>query len=430
MNDAVDGDVVMADEDPPAAPNAGTADPAENPQPTYVVVGKRRRKASYKAAARAVAFSVARAAAQAKKEAKGKATTKKKRAKAVRKKANKKNRKQARKDKDADDDEAMTPARGGDVTPPSTDVVMTASPSTNVNVPSVAPTLTAEEQADAKKAVATAAKAAAKAAKRAAREVVNAPRRLAHERTTMKANAPTTNLSTPHPYLPFDRADAQPIKSGDHVRVAPDLSPGHYCHGGVGWVVSTRGKGASTTACVRWSSKAGRDTTRHGPAYGSDDVPLARLTKVSAFASPPVRKCRQAAAAAAAAAEREAVVTPVPALSVARPIQEELLLAKVRNKGDGWRRRQVCGAGGGRLSVEQKLLAGADAKAAQKAGGGHSAAHLRLRKRSTGGGDFELVVKADQTWEGTKPLTKDYLATAWGIGRSSLDDYMDARHCK
>ena len=145
-------------------------------------------------------------------------------------------------------------------------------------------------------------------------------------------------------------------------------------------MVSTRGRGASTTACVRWSSKAGRDTTRHGPAYGSDDVPLARLTKVSAFAPPPVRKCRQVAAAAAA--EREAVVTPVPALSVARPIQEELLLAKVRKKGNGWRRIQVCGTGG-RLSVEQKLLAGADVKAllsfldgykaAQKAGGGHSA---------------------------------------------------------
>ena len=79
--------------------------------------------------------------------------------------------------------------------------------------------------AKAKAAEARAKAAKAKAAKRAAREVVNAPRRLAHQRTTMKANAPTTDLSTPHPHLPRRRPAHQIGRPRPRRRAEREVQP-------------------------------------------------------------------------------------------------------------------------------------------------------------------------------------------------------------
>jgi hypothetical protein len=423
--DPTAADVAMAD------PTDSVAQPNENDtkQPNNLSFGrgKRQRKASAKAVEQAAADAEARAEAQAKKVAK-KTTAQ---AKQVRKNARKNQRRKARKAVDAEEAAMVAACALNSATNPSSTDVNTTASSTAVNATDATPTLSATDQATAAKGVALAKKKATAAVKQAEKEAVNGPRCIAHERKLMQDNAPTTDLSTPDPpRRPFDRADAQPIKVGDHVRVAQDLTSGHYCHGGIGWVSRTSGTGAATTACVRWFDKASRDTNRHGPAYGSNDVPLRRLTKVSVCGTLPVRDCRQRAAVAAAAAARAALITPVPTLSVA-PIQEQLLLAKLRGKVNGWRRTEVCGPGGKRLTVEQKLLAGADGKAlcsfldGYKAGGGHPVAHLRPQ-RIVGGG-YKLV-QSDKSWEGTKPLTKDFLAWSWGMGRGRLNNCISARH--
>ena len=268
------------------------------------------------------------------------------------------------------------------------------------------------------KSVAAATREAKAAAQRAQTEEANRTKCFAKEDAVMADHAPTTNLTTPHA-APIVRAAAEPINPGDYVRVTPDRSPHHNCPGGEGWVVSVRGKGAALTADVHWTAYKG----------GSKDVPLTRLVVVQPFAPVPVRACRREAAAA----EQAAAIKPQPLLSAA-PIHERLLSAKVRGLRKGWRCREICGKGVGKLSYEQKLLAGADVRElwafldGVKAGGGRSAARLTLSKPEvlTKKGRIVLVER-DEPWEGRKPLTKKFLHWSWGIGRGPLDEYAKAR---
>lgn len=283
------------------------------------------------------------------------------------------------------------------------------------------PELSARDQADVAKSVAAAKRLAKAATKRAASEAVRRAQCFKEEASVMKKHAPTTNLSTKHSSRSFVRADAPPIRLGDFVDVTADRSPHNNCPGGVGWVTSVSGEGATLTACVNWSAVPG----------GSKDVPLSRLAKVQPFAAAPVRGCRQRAAEAKQAAKAAAAITPIPTPSDA-PIYEALLLAKKLGKPFGWRRKEVCGSDDGRLSYEQKLKCGADVhalatfEAGLKAGGDRSAARLELGKQRTKGGRYELVER-QQPWEGVKPLTKFYLAEAWGMGRASMNKWAKAR---
>jgi hypothetical protein len=296
----------------------------------------------------------------------------------------------------------------------------TIAASTDVAMPD-APVLSAKDQADVKKSVAAARREASKAAHQAEHEEANRARCFATEARVMKAAAPTTNLSTVHARLPYRRADAPLLLQGDYVRVDPDRTVGHNCPGGLGWVTSTTGTGATLTACVNWCAMAG----------GSKNVPLRRIVRVPLFPKPPVRQCRQRAAKRARA--ETAAIAPAPVVVVV-PIHVRLLLAKRGGKAKGWRRVQVCGKGGGRLSYDQKLLCGAECKALLaflagiKAGGGYPAARLQLSKQRNDTGGFDLVqLEEASKWGGTKPLTKEYLADAWGVSRQSLNDYI-ARH--
>ena len=65
-------------------------------------------------------------------------------------------------------------------------------------------------------------------------------------------------------------------------------------------------------------------------------------------------------------------------------------------------------------------------RALVRARGDRSAARLELGKQRTKGGRYELVER-QQPWEGVKPLTKFYLAEAWGMGRASMNKWAKAR---
>lgn len=284
----------------------------------------------------------------------------------------------------------------------------------------VAP-LSERTKADVLKSVAAAQKEAKAATARALTEEANRTKCFQKEASVMTDHAPTTNLSTTHA-APTVRAAAQPVGDGDYVRVSPDRSVGHNCPGGYGWVMNVTGEGAALTANVSWSAFAG----------GSKDVPLKRLVVILPFAASPVRACRLKAALEAVAAKAAAAIAR-PLLSD-KPIQEALLSAKLRGLRKGWRRREICGkkATGKRLSYEQKLLAGADCRElwafldGYKTGGGRAAARLTLSNERTKKGRIVLVER-EGPWEGTLPLSKQFLFWSWGIGRGPLDVYAKAR---
>jgi hypothetical protein len=91
-----------------------------------------------------------------------------------------------------------------------------------------------------------------------------------------------THLTTPPPTNNKVKEDqsASPVKPGQYVFVAQDLSPGKFSHGGEAWVKAVHGTGGSIVCDVEYIKNTGGNVTREEKA-----VPLSRLT-VKINASP------------------------------------------------------------------------------------------------------------------------------------------------
>ena len=279
--------------------------------------------------------------------------------------------------------------------------------------------LSEHDKADAKKAAASAKRAATIAARQAKDEEKYKAKCLHEQTQRMKAQAPTAAklLLKSHQQRSFAKKAATMVHPGDYVEVQPDLSPGVCDHGGMGWVFDTREVEATDGGAPSTEGKVVYSVG--GPATW---VPACRITRTAPYTGAQgVRACRERAAAAVAAAAAAAALPPRPAGGL--PLLEALPDAVRRRKAKGWRKLEMTGKGPkARLSTKEKMLCGAECAALER----HLATLEAADKRHTARGKRSgLFQKSKKKWQ--QPLSKKYLAWAWGIGRSSMDDYAEAR---
>ena len=110
---------------------------------------------------------------------------------------------------------------------------------------------------------------------RADTEFVNKRKCIEAERKAHPEQVLATHLTTPPPTNNKVKEDqsASPVKPGQYVFVAQDLSPGKFSHGGEAWVKAVHGAGGSIVCDVEYIKNTGGNVTREEKA-----VPLSHLT--------------------------------------------------------------------------------------------------------------------------------------------------------
>lgn len=248
--------------------------------------------------------------------------------------------------------------------------------------------------ASAKKAEEKAAKAAAKAAATAAAEFSNKRKCAELEEETRKKQATTSELTTAR--VTKKANSIEKFGAGCYVRVMPDLSPGKCSHGGTGFVMGVDGEGFQRTFTVQYD----KSTSDGGKTECG--IPYSRLEELPSPFEPTKRERNRKSPENFAAENVPLKAGPPPPTA----IHEILSLGHTRNRGKGWRAKDLGVLEDGARTGRFQQLLREDAK---ELSGYLANAQNSHDKRLRSGAFKKRNAKFNS-------LSMKYLAHAWGVG--------------
>jgi hypothetical protein len=248
---------------------------------------------------------------------------------------------------------------------------------------------------------------------RADTELVNKRKCIEAERKARHEQVLATHLTTPPPTNNKVKEDqsVSPVKPGQYVFVAQDLSPGKFSHGGEVWVKAVHGTGGSIVCDVEYIKNTGGNVTREEKA-----VPLSCLTvKINAWHAAQLGDSGSGSYCESSHKHQRQEPTKFfppqkeTKSKESKPLKDILSLACQSGKSKGWRAREM----GFDVRWSKKNAHFCDCFC-------HDLAELKGFLSAVPEKWMHSDCGSDGTWKAQKkqhnPFTIKYLQYAWGVG--------------